>query len=325
MSLTSVAVIIVNYGTADLAIQSAMSVLSRQHGGRDVTLHLVDNASPGADAKTLQSWHDGLAQKDRVTLYLEQANHGFGRGTNLVLERLAAAPQPPDYVMLLNPDARLANEAIDILATTLDREPTVVAAGSGIAKPDGTPVVAAFRFPSVMSEFTEGLSFGPITRLTKAVMPLAPDHPPGPVDWVSGAAFMARLDALAGVGFFDPDFFLYFEEVEMMHRLRQSGGEILYVPEAHVLHFEGASTGVASDERAQRRRPGYWYDSWRLYHVKTSGRAGALRAAFGRAFGTLCHYPLCWVRGRTSRAPHRYLRDFYGRVIRPLLGLGIGQ
>ena len=47
-----IAVIVVNYGTADLAIEAVESVLARDHGGRTVRVHLVDNASPGEDAKT---------------------------------------------------------------------------------------------------------------------------------------------------------------------------------------------------------------------------------------------------------------------------------
>ena len=43
----SVAVITVNYGTPELSIKAVESVLARDHGGRDVEVHLVDNASPG--------------------------------------------------------------------------------------------------------------------------------------------------------------------------------------------------------------------------------------------------------------------------------------
>jgi N-acetylglucosaminyl-diphospho-decaprenol L-rhamnosyltransferase len=42
-----IAVIIVNYGTPDLAIEAVESVRARLHGGRRVEVHLVDNASPG--------------------------------------------------------------------------------------------------------------------------------------------------------------------------------------------------------------------------------------------------------------------------------------
>ncbi|MFD2816988.1 glycosyltransferase [Paracoccus aerius] len=204
---SSIAVIIINYGTAELAIAAVESVLARDHG-HPVQVHLLDNASPGGDGAVLVDAHAGRRWGDRVTLWLEKENHGFGRGNNVVLRALWDSPAPPDYVFLLNPDAQLENEAIAFLADRLDVEPQAAAAGAGIALPSGTPVSAAFRFPSALSEFVEAVNFGPLSRLfwdSKVALPA--DHSDGPVDWVSGAAVMMRLPVLRALGGFDPDFF----------------------------------------------------------------------------------------------------------------------
>ena len=150
--LESIAVIVVNYGTAALAIAAVESVLSRTHGGRSVSVHLVDNASPGQDTVTLREICATPRWAENVTFWPETENHGFGRGNNVVLGALATGETLPDAVFLLNPDARLENEAIDILATTLERDPQSAAAGAGICKPDGRQVTAAFRFPGPVNE-----------------------------------------------------------------------------------------------------------------------------------------------------------------------------
>jgi GT2 family glycosyltransferase len=80
---TDVAVVIVNYGTADMAIAAADSVLNRTADGLTVEVHLVDNASPGNDAEVLRQAASRWG--DAVTLHLEPTNHGFGRGNNVVL------------------------------------------------------------------------------------------------------------------------------------------------------------------------------------------------------------------------------------------------
>ena len=318
----TVAVIVVNYGTAALAIEAVASVLAHRHGGRRVTVHLVDNASPGDDAAMLAAARDTHRWGDRVVLHLERQNHGFGRGNNLVLRRLAQAPAPPGMAMFLNPDARLENEAIDILARALEARPAAVVAGAGIAKPDGTPVTAAFRFPNAVNEFAAALNFGPVARLTRRwQVPLPPGHPAGPVDWVAGAAALARFDALARIGFFDPAFFLYYEEVDLMRRLRQAGGEILYVPAARVTHAEGAATGVASGRPARRRRPAYWYDSWHHYFRKTHGRTGAALAGAGWIAGAALNRVIAPLRRQPPHAPLGFFGDFWSRAGRPLLGL----
>lgn len=313
-----ISVIIVNYGTAELALAAVESVLARNHGSRTVDVHLVDNASPGGDAATIAEAHAARDWGGRVTLYLEAENHGFGRGNNLVLKALAEREVPPTYVMLLNPDARLENEAVAILAGFLDDHPAAAAAGAGIALPDGTPVTAAFRFPSPAWEFAGAVNFGPVTRLfDRWRVPLPPDHPPGPVDWVSGAAVMLRLADLLTAGGFDPDFFLYFEEVELMHRLHRAGGEVWFRPEARVVHAESVSTGMRSRER--QRRPEYWYRSWRHFHSKARGRAGVLLAAGGWMLGAGLNGVICLVRRREPSFPKFFARDFVRHVLRPLL------
>lgn len=315
-----IAVIVVNYGTADLAIAAVDSVLARQHGGRRVEVHLVDNASPGDDAARIAQAHDSKGWGERVTLWLEGTNHGFGRGNNVVIHPLLRRADPPDYIFLLNPDARLENEALAILADRLDSDPQAGAAGAGIALPDGRPVTAAFRFPSALSEFVQAVNFGPLSRLCAAhLVPLPPDLPRGPVDWVAGAAVMFRTAALRPLGGFDPDFFLYYEEVELMHRIRQAGHDILYVPEARVVHAEGAATDQKSQRTERRARPAYWYRSWMLYYRKTEGRSGAIVAGLAWMAGAVLNLPLAAVRGKPPSMPKGFLRDFPRQVLEPLL------
>ncbi len=317
---SSIAVIIVNYGTPDLAMAAVESVLARSHGGHPVEVHLLDNASPGDDAWIFEQAHAARGWGDRVTLWLEQENHGFGRGNNVVIQAVAARPVPPDYVFLLNPDAALENEALAIMADRLDAEPRTAVAGAGIALPSGRPVTAAFRFPSAFGEFVRAVNFGPLTRLfPHTTVALPADHPDGSVDWVSGAAVMMRLPVIVSLGGFDPDFFLYYEEVELMHRIRRTGYDILYVPEARVRHTEGAATNVKSGQPDRKTRPSYWYDSWRLYYLKTAGRRGAIMAGLGWMGGAALNVPLALLRGQRLYAPLNFFGDFSRWVMWPLL------
>lgn len=317
----SVAVIIVNYGTADLAIDAVESVLGHQHGGRAVEVHLVDNASPQGDAARFEKEHDARGWGARVTLWPEAENHGFGRGNNLVLKALAACETPPDYTFLLNPDALIENEAIDILASYLDAHDKVAAAGAGVAMPDGRKVAAAFRFPGLAHEIATVINFGPVSSLLRTRMaPLAPDHPTGAVGWLTGAAVMFRLSALRAVGFFDPAYFLYFEEVDLMHRLGEAGWERHYVPEARVVHREGVATNVESSAQDRRRRPDYVYRSWRRYFTKTQGRFGALGLAIALWVAAIPGLIAARLLGRNPRFPLHFFRDHWRYVIGPLAG-----
>lgn len=319
----SVSVIIVNYGTAALALQAVESVLDRSHGAYAVDVHLVDNRGPGDDAALLRAAHAERGWADRVTLYIEDSNLGFGRGNNVALDALAARAAPPDYIFFLNPDARLDNGAIEILADFLEDNPRAAIAGAAIVREHGSRVPAAFRFPGFASEFAQAAAFAPLARLfSRRLVALPPDMGRQQVDWVSGAGFMSRFSTLLQCGPFDPDFFLYFEETELMWRIRRAGHEIWYVPEARIEHAAGAATGLQGGRRRNGPLPSYWYDSWRLYNLKTRGRAGTLAMGLVRMAGGCVNVVQRGLRGRRPDLPARFFRDFGRHVLRPLLGPG---
>lgn len=315
-----ISVIVVNYGTAKLAAAAVDSVLRHGHGGRAVDVHLVDNASPGGDRDILAARMRDAAWQGRVTFYPETVNHGFGRGNNLVLTALAVRPVPPRYVFLLNPDARLENEALDILADFLDATPAAGIAGAGISRPGSGPVPAAFRFPGLVSECTQTLGIGPVYRLfSRWGVSLPPGHPQGPVGWVSGAAFMARFSALEAVGFFDPAFFLYFEEVDLMRRITGEGWQIWYLPAARIEHAEGVATGVRSDDAQRPPRPAYWYQSWAHYFHRSQGTVGAALLGACVLLAAGLHLAHRRLRGKPALLPGNFLPDFWRNAARPLL------
>ncbi|PRY24230.1 GT2 family glycosyltransferase [Aliiruegeria haliotis] len=314
-----IAVITVNYGTAALALEAVESVLAADHGGRGIEVHLVDNASPDDDAQAIRAAAGQRGWGDRVHLYFEEENHGFARGNNLVFRALEQRDTPPDKVFLLNPDARLGNEAMERLADYLDEHPQTATVGARISMPGGRAVTSAFRFPGMISVLAETANFGPISRLfERYVVPLRPEQPTGPVDWVSGAAVMFRFAPIREAGFFDPDYFLYFEEVDLQWRLARAGWGSALVAEAHVIHEEGAATRIRSDE-SRTARPDYWYNSHRIFLRTTLGRSRAALTAAAMLPAAWMNHLHSAVRGRTVHLPADFIRDHCRVVLKPLL------
>ena len=69
------------------------------------------------------------------------------------------------------------------------------------------------------------------------------------VDWCQSSALLVRLQAAAQVGYMDPDFFVYSDEVDFARRLRDAGWRSLYVPGARAIHHEQLSTSALSERR----------------------------------------------------------------------------
>ena len=311
--------VVVNYATADLAIRAVESVLSRDHGGRAVEVHLVDNASPGDDAARLAEAHAARGWGDRVRLWPEPSNLGFGRGNNLVLSHLLKRADPPEFAFLLNPDAMVEGAAIDILARALEADARAAVAGPALTDESGGFDGAAFRFPTLPGEVMRTAAFGPFERLFGPPPGALPaDTPEGPVDWISGTAAMLRMEALSEVGVFDPAYFLYHEELDLMRRFADAGWRHLYVPRAKVIHAVGAATGNPyAEERA--RRKAYVYDSWRIYFAKHHGRprtALAAAAMMGAGAFNVAHRR---IRGLDPTVPRHFFGDHWRHVLRPLL------
>lgn len=321
-----IAVVIVNYQTGDTALKAVESVLERHHGGRRVAVHLVDNASPNGDGPRMAARiaAEGWATRG-VTFHQSPDNLGFGRGNNLALNAIAATPREdwPRYVFLLNPDAWLKNEALAVLADFMDGHSKVGVTGTRSYLPgDDAPQVSAFRFPGVASTFAKAVNFGPVSRVFRShEVAMARDLPTCRVGWVSGAGVMARFDLWADRGFFDPEYFLYFEEVDLILSCARDGWEVWHVCEAEIEHMEGESTNVRSRSTERRPRPAYWYHSWRHYFQKNHGRPKALMAALAWLAGAALNSALIApLRRQSPAAPAGFFSDFPRLVLRPLLG-----
>jgi GT2 family glycosyltransferase len=64
----------------------------------------------------------------------------------------------------------------------------------------------------------------------------------GPVDWVVGAALLARREALDQIGGFDEAYFMYSEELDWCRRAKDAGWEVVFLPLAQIVHHEGKSS-----------------------------------------------------------------------------------
>lgn len=264
---------------------------------------IVDNHSPDDSVEVLRG---ALAKVSGVHLIEAPSNGGFGYGNNQVIVRVLAGEIEAEYVYFLNPDAVPEAGAIDAMATYLDEHPEVGVVGSGLIDEDGGHTDSMYRFPSFWSQIEWAVCFGPVSRLLRRHRQTPPPiETPGPVDWVAGTSFMVRADVLRSVGGFDEDFFLYWEEIELCHRISRAGSAIHGLPAAKVRHVGGVSTGMYRDSR---RLPAYWHHSRNLYFRKTRGGGPLPLLNLATALALTARRALQLIRGKPRSYPH-LLRD----------------
>jgi N-acetylglucosaminyl-diphospho-decaprenol L-rhamnosyltransferase len=305
-------VVIVNYQTASLTLDGLASLVAEYQRGLEMRVVVVDNASGDDSLAVLQQGLTALQNPVWIQVEAMPKNGGFAYGNNVVLRQAMAANSPPDYILLLNPDAAVREGAIAPLIQFLDDHPQVGLVGSRLEDPDGTPQTSAFRFPSIWSELDHGLRLGVVSRLIqhrRLAMPLVME--PCLSDWLAGASLMIRREVLSSAGLFDEDYFLYFEEVDFCHRAQQAGWECWYVPESRVVHLVGQSTGVTDTRRSPQRMPQYWFESRRRYFLKFHGAFYTGLADLLWMTGFALWRLRRWVFSKSDSDPPYFLWDFF--------------
>lgn len=295
----SLAIVIVNYRTADHVVRCLEALAPERALAGPFEVIVVDGGSGDGSAERLAAHCAGEAWRDWVQVLPLAINGGFGWANNQAMLRLLQRPDPPACIHLLNPDTRIVPGAVRRLIEAIGSDARLGAVCSQLLEPDGSLAGSAFRFPSPGGEFVRGCGLARLGRLLR--IPPAVVETGGPADWLTGASVLFRSAALRETGLFDDGFFLYFEEVELMHRMGRAGWRLRFVPESRVTHIAGAATGVASGGQiALRPFPAYRYEARRRFFVLTRGRAGLIAANLAWLAGRAIALLLRPMRGRRA-------------------------
>jgi GT2 family glycosyltransferase len=289
--VSDLVICIVNYRTPELTLRCLAAVAEERALLPGIKAVVADAYSGDDSAKILAAalaHPDYLGWAEFLPLPL---NGGFGWANNQIMLRLLQSENPPAFFHLLNPDATIRLGAVKALYDRMLGDGGCGAVGSQLIEPDGTPQASAFRDFRIRNELARGAHTHALLRLLggkSIVMP--PGEQAHPADWVTGASVVLRSAALREAGLFDDSFFLYFEETELMSRLRKAGWSVWHEPASKVEHEGSVSTQLARDERelARRGRPLYWYESQKRLMFRTMApfRAWAALLAWliGRGF-----------------------------------------
>lgn len=314
----SVCVVIVNYRTGGLVADCLDSLAPERAALPGMQVFVTDNDSGDGSIDTIAGHIDakGYGQWAR-TLPLDE-NGGFAYGNNAAIREALASDAPPDLVLLLNPDTVVRPGAVERLTIFMQEHPAVGIAGSRLEHPDGQAQVSAFRFPGFAGELEEAARFGPLTRLLKRwVVAPSPPQAAQPCDWVSGACMMVRRAVFEEVGLLDDGYFMYYEELDFIHRAACAGWPCWYVPDSRVVHLVGQASGVTDLKKPQKRRPAYWFDSRRRYFRRFHSRWGKLAIDLGWVAGRLFFKAMNFVRRKPTNDPPYLVRDYLRHNLLP--------
>ncbi|MBU2578006.1 glycosyltransferase family 2 protein [Patescibacteria group bacterium] len=218
-------IIILSWNTKELLRQCIESVISDQLSAARkkpaTEIIVVDNGSTDGSIEYI---------RELITIKLieNKENLGFSRGNNIGIKEAQG-----EYIMLLNSDTIVKEESIDKMIEYLDFHPEVDIVGPKLLNKDGTSQANCGRFPDLdvafVMLFKEHLGGSGYVRCSP--------EKSGFVDWMMGAAIMARKKVFEKIGGLDEAIFMYMEEVEWFYRARKAGFKAYFLKESEIIHL----------------------------------------------------------------------------------------
>lgn len=231
------AVVVVNYGSSDLLAEH-LTKLTRNAPGL-VTV-VVDNLTTTEERARLQM----LATAEGWYLVEPPANIGFGAGVNAGIE--LAVDSGATRFVILNPDAELLPDAAAALFAACAAEPSTLVAPR-ILRPDGS-----LWFGGSDLYLDDGRIRSRRRRLTE--VPASRIEP-----WLTGACLAIELSLWREIGGFSDEYFLYWEDVDLSHKVVAAGGSLLVLDDVTAVHAEGGTQAAGQTEAGQAKSDVYYY------------------------------------------------------------------
>ncbi|MBN2457231.1 MAG: glycosyltransferase family 2 protein [Sedimentisphaerales bacterium] len=245
MKSLDVSIIIVSWNTRDI-LRNCMKSVYDKSGKVDFEVIVIDNASDDDSAEMVETNYP------QAILIKNEENRGFAVANNQGMKIAKGR-----YVLLLNSDTVVLEDAIAETVSFSDAHPEAAAVGCKVLNPDRTLQPTCFMFPSAVNMvlsstylykvFPQSRFFG------RERMSWWDRSDTREVDVVTGCFMLVRREAIDQVGMMDERFFMYGEETDWCYRFKKSGCKVFFTPCAQIIHFGGQSTRQRATEMILRR------------------------------------------------------------------------
>lgn len=271
--MIDLSVIIVSYNAKDYLLNCLKSIdLNLPAGRQDCEIIVVDNASSDKSVDEIKK------NFPHVKIIENKENLGFAKANNQGIRQAQGR-----YVLLLNPDTKILDNALLKMISWMDKNPKVSVSTCRLLNEDGSIQPTGGFFPTLPKLFAWQLFLDDI-------LPLKSYHPKKQfydkekeLDWVTGAFFLFRKEIIDKVGLFDEKFFMYAEELEYCYRIKKAGFKVFFTPRASIIHY-GFKSG--SYDKALIAE----YESLKYFYKKHYPAYKAILARIILKFGALLRF-----------------------------------
>jgi len=299
-----VSVIIVSWNARD-HLRRCLDSLRKGTQSAVAEIIVVDNDSTDGSPEMVSE------QYPETRLVQTGANLGFAKGNNAGIDVSRGK-----YLCLVNSDVEVFESSIQTLCEVMDRNPAIGLAGPRVFNADGTAQSNCRNAPTIWNSLCRALSLDtlfPRFGLFRDGLALFPNSEgPTDVDVLTGCFWFLRREAMETVGKLDAEFFMYGEDLDWCRRFHNAKWRVVYVPDARIIHYGGASSSDAPLKFFIELHRGQ-LQYWRKYHSVASSILYLLTFCAHNVLRVI-GYSLLWIcrPGKRSVAGHKIHRSMEG-------------
>ncbi len=264
-------IIIISYNTAEITVNCLRSVFKDKGLEFDLTkkysndtpdsipteIIVIDNASTDNSVPEIKKIQNSLKIKNcELKILCNSTNVGFAKANNLGFDIAQG-----NFVLLLNSDTIIKHSAISQSLIWLSAHPEAGVCTGQLLNKDGTIQPTGGFFPNLLNTFTWSFFLDDLPFVNIIIPPIHP-HPPQfytkdnfylkdrQLDWVTGAFMLTRKELIDKTKGFDPNYFMYAEEVEWSYRIKKTFPDLQtwYLIGPQIIHLGGASSSNSTDK-----------------------------------------------------------------------------
>ncbi len=244
-----ISIVIVNWNRSEDTIECLKSLEKISYPLKNIQIILVDNNSDSSDKDKIKKYF--TKSKFKINnLFIENVkNYGFAAGNNIGIK--AAVDMNSQYVLLINNDTYVKSDFLEKLESVFKNNQNIAAVSPKIYFAKG------FEYHKKYKE----------SELSKVIW-----YAGGEIDWknvyannvdvdkvdtyqndenretefATGACVLYSTKAILNTGFFDENYFMYFEDTDLSVRFKKNGWKIMFCPKSIIWHKVAQSSGIGS-------------------------------------------------------------------------------
>ena len=256
-----ISIVIVSYNVKDFISQCIRSIYKSNLNKNDYEIIVVDNDSHD---NTLQ-----MIEKEfqEVIIIRNKNNEGFSKAVNQ-----GFAISKGENLCIINPDVIIKDDTLSKLLLNIEGNDKIGAIGPRVINTDGTiqhsckrsfptPLNSLFRLFKLDKLFPKSKVFG---KYNLTYLYIDKEHE---VDVLSGAFMLIRRKIFKLVNGFDQRFFMFGEDIDLCHKIKDLGYKVIYSPTTEIIHYKGESVKSAPYDMIN-----VFYSAMDIYYDKYSSK-----------------------------------------------------